>query len=62
MGGAGVGVLNAESCATPAENNGRPAAPEIPVRVPPRHLLCVPVQRPRYQPAAALHSTSVAGR
>lgn len=41
-------------------NDGAPAAAEIPVLVPPDHVLRLPGERPCGQPAAALHFTSVA--
>lgn len=44
------------------QNNGLLAAAEIPVLVPPGHLLCVPGQWSHYQSAAALYFTSVAGQ
>lgn len=44
------------------QSHGLPAAAEIPVLVPPNHLLRVPGQRPHHQPAAALYFTSVAGQ
>lgn len=61
-GGGGGGCVLMLCVVQLLQNNGLPAAAEIPVVVPPNHLLCVPGQRPHYQPAAALYFTSVAGQ
>lgn len=57
-----VAVVSMLSLVQLWQNNGTRAAAEVPVPVPPDHLLCVPGQRSHHQPAAALHSTPVAGQ
>lgn len=44
------------------QRNGPPAAAEVPVPVPPLHLLHLHDQWPHREPAAALHTASVADR